>query len=333
MTQSQVRSISLSQQQLPSMPWPPRDGLSSSMMEEPILIRHNRADSTLWFDLRQKISDVATSHEVLSNLIRKELKVRYRNSTLGFIWSMLNPLLYLSVFYLVFEIFLPSSVPRYHVYLLSGLLPWSFFAISLTHATVSVTSNHDLVKKVRFPREMLPVSAIGAGMVHFLLQMAVFFTFLLVAGYGFLTPALLLLPAAFIAQLLLMLGLGLLLSAANVKARDAQHFLDLALLALFWMMPIVYPSALAASELSQYEIAGIPAIDLYLLNPLTRIVLAFQRGIYGGETLDGPANVLIDPSLSWHFAGVGYAFAVGVFLAGAGWLIFHRSDPSFAEEL
>ncbi|HWC14407.1 MAG TPA: ABC transporter permease [Actinomycetota bacterium] len=300
---------------------------------QPLPVRHVTADSSLWSDIREKGRALAASGDVIINLIRKELKVRYRNSSLGFVWSMLNPLLYLAVFYLVFEIFLPSSVPHYHVYLLSGLLPWSFFAISLTHATVSVTSNHDLVKKVDFAREVLPVSAIGAGLINFLLQLCVFFAFLLMTRYDFVTANLLLVPIALLAQLSLMLGLGFLLSAANVKARDAQHFLDLALLGAFWMVPIVYPSSLVAAELSRYEIGGIPAVDIYLLNPVTRIVLAFQRGIYGNPAGETPTGVLIEDSVSWHITSVGYALLVGLLLLAAGWYAFHRSDRYFAEEL
>lgn len=269
--------------------------------------------------------------QLLPNLIRKELKVRYKNSVLGFVWSMLNPILYLIVFYIVFNVFLPSTIADYHVYLLSGLLAWTLFTVSLTHATVSVVGSPDLVKKVYLPREMLPLAPVGAGIVHFSLQFGVLVLFLVVTSHPFQESAVLLVPAALLVEVTLLIGLAFMFSAANVKARDAQHFLDLALLAAFWMTPIVYPSAVAIEQLSRYSILGLGLEHVYLANPMTRIVMALQRGIYGTDPQQ--VSTLLEASPGWYAEGLFYAFLISLLVLVSGWGIFNKLDPTFAEEL
>ena len=112
-------------------------------------------------------------HELLVALVRKELKVRYKGSTLGFLWSLLNPLLYLAVFYYVFEVVLEAGIPNFAIFLLSGLLAWNLFSSSLLTGTGAIVDNGALVKKVYFPREILPLANVGASLVHFFLQLIV----------------------------------------------------------------------------------------------------------------------------------------------------------------
>lgn len=286
-------------------------------------------ESSTFQDLRRKLAEFDRFSQLLPNLIRKELKVRYKNSLLGFAWSMLNPLLYLVVFFIVFSVFLPSSVPDYHIYLLSGLLAWTFFTVSLTHSTVSLVGAPDLVKKVYLPREMLAVAPIGAGLIHFALQFGVLMVFLLLARHPLQGSSLLLVPAALLVEVTLLTGLALLFSAINVKAKDAQHFLDLALLAAFWMTPIVYPSAVAVRQLGEYSILGLSLDRLYLANPMTQVVLSLQRGIYG----TGSAQAVLARDLGWYVAGLAYAAAVSLIILILGWWTFNRLDPTFAEDL
>lgn len=293
-------------------------------------VRTVRPDSTPLEDLRRKFHEFGRFHQLLPNLVRKELKVRYKNSSLGFAWSMLNPLLYLVVFYIVFTFFLPSNVSDYHVYLLSGLLAWTFFTVSLTHSTVSLVGSSDLVKKVYLPREMLALAPIGGGMIHFALQFGVLAAFLMVLRYPIQGASLLLIPAALAVEIVLLTGLALIFSSINVKAKDAQHFLDLALLAAFWMTPIVYPSATAIEQLSHYSIWGIGFDHLYLANPMTRIVMGLQRGIYGEGSTPSP---LVDADISFYFSGLVYAATISLAILAAGWWLFNRLDPTFAEDL
>lgn len=286
--------------------------------------------------LRSKASELVRYRELLPNLIRKELKLRYKNSVLGFAWSMLNPLMYLVVFYVVFNFFLAQRIPNFHVYFLSGLVAWTLFSAALVQATGSVVGNSELVRKVYFPREMLPLSSIGAASIHFFFQLFVLVTFLLITRYEFAGTAALLVPTALVAELLLLAGLSLILAAVNVKARDVQYLVELGLLAWFWMTPVVYPSAPISDALAARTVGPISLVSIYLANPMARVVIAFQRGIYGQatRTLRGETfPVIIDQDLSWYFKGLGYVALLAIALIAAGAWIFHRLDSSFAEEL
>jgi ABC-2 type transport system permease protein len=264
------------------------------------------------------------AREVLANLARKELKVRYKSSVLGVLWSMLNPILYLAVFSLVFTVFLESPIKDYPVYLLSGLLAWTLFSTSLQGATVSVVANAELVPKVAFPREILPLAAVRAQTVNFLFQAVVLMVFMVVIGYPFLGPGLLLVPAALIVLLLFVVALGFATAALNVRYRDTGHLIELALLAWFWSTPIVYPAKLVQQHLG-------PWFRLYLMNPVANVVLAFQRGLYGGN----PSNkgILLTSDLSWYWIRLGAVGLGSLVLLFMTWRVYFRMSGDFAEEL
>src|SRR6266567_7535499 len=127
---------------------------------------------------RERLIRIFRYHELLVGMVRKELKVKYKNSVLGFAWSLLNPLLYLVVFYIAFVKILGSSIPSFPIYLLSGLLVWNLFSTGLGAACGAVVSNAGLVKKVAFPREILPLAAVGSTLIQFFLQSLVLFAVL-----------------------------------------------------------------------------------------------------------------------------------------------------------
>jgi ABC-2 type transport system permease protein len=272
----------------------------------------------------QRARELWRVREVLGNLARKELKVRYKSSVLGVLWSMLNPLLYLLVFSLVFSVFLDSPIKDYPVYLLSGLLAWTLFSTSLQGATVSVVGNGELVRKVAFAREILPLATVRAQTVNFLFQFVVLVAFMVIIGYPFVGPGLLLVPAALLVLLLFVGALGLATAALNVRYRDTGHLIELAVLAWFWSTPIVYPATQVAE-------LGTLGFRLYLLNPVTNVVLAFQRGLYGGNA----ANVdrLPTSDLSWYWARLGIVGAGSLILLLLTWRLFFRMSGDFAEEL
>ena len=268
------------------------------------------------------------NRELLGNLIRKELKVKYKNSALGFVWSLANPLLYLVVFSVVLVGFLGVAMPEFHFYLLSGLLAWNFLSNALNSATTSVVGNASLVTKIYFRREVLPLAGIGAAVFHFLLQFGVLVAAMLIFSHQrYWDEGLLLLPMAMFVQLVLLAGMGLILASANVYFRDIQHLLELGLLAWFWLTPIVYPSSLARN--SRFW-------DVYLLNPMTPVVLGFQRALYSriNPIQDGhPTNVLVDAPVSWYAQRLGYVGIGAVVLLAGALLLFRKLDARFAEEL
>jgi ABC-2 type transport system permease protein len=262
--------------------------------------------------------------ELLGNLVRMELRAKYKSSALGFVWSLLNPAMYLVVFYVAFNIILRAGIPRYPIYLLSGLLVWNFFTTALSAGTGSIVSNAGLVKKVWFPREVLALSAIGAALVHFFLQSLVLVGSLVVfrhpVDFGFV----LLLPLALLALLLLVSGLALLLSAVNVYLRDIQHFLELALLAWFWMTPIIYLYSQITGSLEGRS-------WLALLNPVTPIVLTFQRALYGGY--GGNDVVPLNLGVAWHLRNLAVVAAAASVLLVVALQVFRRLEGNLAEEL
>jgi ABC-2 type transport system permease protein len=271
--------------------------------------------------LGTRVRDIFRYRELLVNLVRKDLKVRYKSSVLGFLWSLLNPAMLLVVYYFVFEVLLGSGIPRFPIYLLSGLLVWNLFNVGLLTATGSVVASAGIVNKVWFPREVLPLSSIGAALVHFFLQSIVMVLALLAFRHPVGWTYLPLLPFALLDLLLFCAALSLLASAANVYLRDMQHFAEIALLPWFFASPIVYSYDLIANKLGHYAF-------LYLVNPVTPIVLVFQRAIYG--TYPGA----IHPFPFWWYArNLGIVFVGSSILLAIGLRVFQRLEGNFTEEL
>jgi ABC-2 type transport system permease protein len=273
-----------------------------------------------------RLRELWRDREILANLARKELRVKYKSSSLGVAWSMLNPILYLGVFYVVFTYFIPARAPHFPVYLLSGLLPWTLFSTGLAGATVSVVGGANLVPKVAFPHETLPLASIRAQTVNFFFQFAVLVAFMLVFGYPLVERGIVLLPLALFVLLLFIAALGLATAAWNVRHRDTGHLVELALLAWFWATPIVYPSSFVADRL------GPTGFQLYLLNPMTNVVLGFQRAIYGGVS-DRALAALPEPGLTWYGVRLLVVGAVSLVVLYFTWRLFFRRSGDFAEEL
>lgn len=268
--------------------------------------------------------------ELLVGMTRKELKVKYKNSALGFVWSMLNPALYLVVYYVVFSIILKNGLPYFVIYLLSGLLVWNLFSAALAGATGSVVGNAGLIKKVDFPREVLPLAAIGAALVHFFLQTLVLFGALAVFRYNVNWDYLPLIVPALFVLLLLAAALGVLLSAINVYMRDMQHMLELLLLAWFWGTPIIWYFGLV-------DKVGSSRHAILLLNPIASVTLTFQRAIYGRVDFTDSAGVshhiLPDYSILQHLELLGAVAAVSLAILWLAFVVFGRLEGNFAEEL
>ena len=286
-------------------------------------------DGSSRISLPRRMARLVRNRELLLNLVRKELRGRYKDSTLGFVWSLLNPLMYVVIFWIVFGLLLTGGIPRYPAFVLSGLLPWTLFATGITAGTASVVANGPLLKKVAFPREVLPLASVGAALFHFCLQMLVLFGYLIIIRAPFLSEYLVLVPLALFVELLLLAGLTMLFSSINVYLRDVQHFLDLAILAWFWMTPVLYQITLVSSRAKGW-------FWLYVLNPMTPVVLTFQRAFYNMTTpvSDGkPVPVLLEVPFSWYLTRLLYTGAVGLVLFVVGLAVFARYEGNFAEEL
>lgn len=242
------------------------------------------------------------------------------------------------IYWLVLGKFLRSNIPNFAFYLFSGLVAWDLFGSTIGGATTSITGNGGLIQKVYFPREILPLATVGAGLVHFGLQLIVLFGVLTAFHYDFLGPNLLFLPLAVVALVLFMTAVGLLLAAANVYLRDVQHLIEVFLLFWFWLTPIVYPINFAfENALAKRYFLGVKLSTIYMLNPMANVVVGFQRGIYKHlSAKDAGGNVvktLYQASVGTY---VGRLVAVCLFSAALLWVaqrVFARAQGNFAQEL
>jgi ABC-2 type transport system permease protein len=293
------------------------------LLNEPEVVERSRRPGPI-----QRLRNVWQYRELLRNLVRTQLKVKYKNSVLGFLWTLLNPVLYLVVFTVVFDLILTTSIEVFPVYLLSGLLAWNLFSTALGDGATSIVNNASLVNRVWFPREILPLAAIGAALVHFFLQMLVLFGALLLfqraPGWEYL-PALLM---AMVVLLLLCAAFAIVLAAVNVYLRDTGHLLELALVAWFWCSAIVYPYLQIADKLED-KLAG--GSTWLLLNPMMPVITTFQRVIY--NPADAEQVLQTDTGIGWYFRNltvVGTGAVIGLVLA---LYVFGRLEDNFAEEI
>lgn len=270
--------------------------------------------------------------ELLSQLIRKDLKVKYQGSTLGFVWSLANPLLLLGIYYLIFAVVFDNNVPAYHVYLMSGLLAFTAFSQGVSGASGSVVSNSGLVKKVRFPLLVLPLSGVGFAMVQLALQLPVLLVIALISGVNFLSPAFLLLVPALALLVVFSTALGVLTSALNVRYRDTSHFVEIAMLVWFWLNPILYQAHLVKDRLDEYGLFW-----AYFLNPMATVVSTFQRAIYQDpfyvDAAGTTRQLLVDPGYAMYFRNLAMGFAISALLLWLARRTFSRLQADFAEDL
>jgi ABC-2 type transport system permease protein len=280
-----------------------------------------------------RLADIVRHRQLLANLTRREISVRHRNSFLGLAWNLMNPLLYLVIFSFVFTLLLPGGPPRYALSLLSSLLIYDLFAAGVSGATASVVANSSLVTKIWFPREVLPVAAVAAQVVPFASRLAILGIGLAVFGQSPEWTMLWLMLPVVIITVALATGVGLILSALNVVYRDVQHFLELALLALFWFTPIVYGYDFVGQAIR--ERLGVEFERLAMVNPLTPLVVTAQRVLYNPTNFPDRADsfeLVLRPT-SWYLGNLAYAAAVAVVVLVAGLRVFARREGAFAERL
>ena len=262
---------------------------------------------------------------LIQTLVGRELKARYRGSVLGFFWSFANPLLLLLVYTFVFSVvlegFRPVDIEPYALFLFCGLLPWTWFSSALTESANVLLANGNLIKKVLFPAEVLPVVAVVANMVHFLLALPI-----LLAGLVFFATGVpgwsevIWFPVVIAVQFVLTLALGLVLSALTVHFRDIKDLLANVLTLWFFATPILYPMSMVAGR--GPTIGGLPPLGKVLmdLNPFAHIAISYQEILF----YDGPYG-------HWRWLLALGVASVGLFFAG--YALFDRLRDSFAEEV
>lgn len=275
-------------------------------------------------------ADLFRSRFLLKLLVAKELKVRYRGSVLGLLWSYVKPAVQFVVFYVALGIFLnmersqgnPSGLPNYAIYLFSGIVLINFFTEALGNASRSIVGNGGLIKKIYLPRQLFPVASVWVSGVHFVPQIIILLVACLFNGWR---PGLMQLAAAvagFLIVALLATGLGLLFGAVNVYFRDAENLVDMLLMIATWASPVLYSWIMVRDKL------GETFFTIYQLNPITVGVEAFHFAFWLPTT---DAAEAVPPHLLSVWIPVGLAISGLVLLTGQ--LVFRRLEGRFAQEL
>ncbi len=302
---------------------------SRSLEDTPVRVVSARVSLTT------RLGNVWSRRELLLGLIISDIRIKYKNSTLGLFWSMVAPAFTLGVYFLVFNVFLKNGYPNFVIYLFSGLIVWNMFQSSIITATGVIVDRAALVKKVSFPREILALSNVGAAVVYFFAQLLVLVIVVGALGHAPAWKFMLILPISFISLCLLTSALGIVLSAINVYLRDMRHLIEVFLQLWFYMTPIVYSYEHAIAP--HLQIRGITWV--YFLNPLTLIVVTFQRVFYVNTIVHSTVapHPIIDVLPTWSFDRflILNALLLGValvafFIAEA---IFGRLEGEFESEL
>jgi len=233
-------------------------------------------------NLITRVREVWQYRELVRNLVIRDLKVRYKNSLLGIAWSWLNPLLMMVVYTILFTVLLRNSdIPRYPVFLLSGLLAWNFFSDTVMQATGSIVGNAHLLKKVYFPPDVLPISLLLANLVNFLIALPLFFGLALLFGIRP-TWAALLLPVTLLIQVVFTLGVSFLLATLNVFFRDTQVILGVIMLAWFFLTPVFYTIKFVPEHITVLGVTVNAQLWLRRLNPMASIIASYRDLLYWG---------------------------------------------------
>jgi ABC-type polysaccharide/polyol phosphate export permease len=266
-----------------------------------------------------RLIELVRFRDLIYNLVLRELKARYKNSALGFFWSLLNPLGMMLVFTVVFTVFMPNnSIDNFPIFILCGLLPWNYFNAGLMSSINSVVGNSNLVKKVYFPREVLPIATVLANLVNFLLALVVLFAALVVFRVS-VSPWIWLLPVVILIQTCFILGLAFILSTLNVFYRDTMMVMDVVVLAWFFLTPVFYPIDIVPES---YQLLGV-TLDIhrlmYILNPMASLISSYRDLLYWGYRTD------VDFFLR--------TAATSVVILIAGYWFFTRNSGRFGEEV
>lgn len=275
--------------------------------------------------LRFKLNELSKYRYLLVSLVQRDLKARYKNSVLGILWSLLNPLGLMIVFTILFTVLSSGNEQRqFPIFVLVGLLPWQFFSGALTSGTVAIVSNASLIKKVYFPRELLPIGSLFSNLINFLIACTLLIALLYVFDIG-LTIYALWIPVILLTQVIFTLGLILFLSALTVFYRDVLMILDVLMTAWFFLTPIFYPFEMLGTSATLLGITFNPARLMRWLNPMASIIDGYRTVLWGTVTSNGPVNM--DPSFLLR------TLTTSVIILIAGYLFFARREHLFGEKL
>lgn len=247
--------------------------------------------------------------EMIFSLVKRDLKGRYKGSALGFFWTFLNPLLQLAVYTMVFSTIMRSGIEDYYLFLFVALIPWIFFSTSLTGGASCIMAQQDMVKKIYFPREVLPVAYVTSQFVNMLLSFIVIFIVLFFSGHFLQPAAVLCLPLIMIIEYILALGFTMVMSAVTVYIRDLEYILGIFTMAWQFLTPVMYPIEQVPEQIR----------IVFSFNPMTYIITAYRDILYYGKM----------PRLETLLSAV----IIGSIMLVTGWTVFFRLQKRFVEEI
>lgn len=246
--------------------------------------------------------------QLLKSNVQKEIRGKYKGSFLGVLWSFINPLLQVLVYAIVFPFIMKNTQENYVVFLIIGILPWTWFITAINQGTSCILANAGIIKKVYFPREILPISVVTSEAVNFIISTIIIIAFVLGYGVG-ISKYVVFYPIVLLVQYFLLIGISFIVSSVTVYFRDLQHFIGIALQLLFYATPIVYAPG------------QIPESFQWIIkyNPMTYIINGYRNIFYYKQTPD--------------FAGLGIVFVISIVLCVVGYFIFQKLQKRFAEEM
>ena len=247
--------------------------------------------------------------ELLKTNFKKEIRGKYKGSFLGVLWSFVNPLLMTLVYAIVFPFLLRTTEPHYTTFIIVGVLPWTWFTNMISLGTTTILTNAGIIKKVYFPREILPISVVTSGMINFLISCLIIAIFLICSGIGF-SIYILLLPLIVLAQYLFSLGVVFITSAIDIYIRDLEYIINFFVMMLFYATPILY---------SPTMFAGTKLAILFKINPMAIIVNSY-RDIFFYKQMPNLISLFILIFGCFLFCILGY-------------FIFKKLSKGFAEEV
>ena len=247
--------------------------------------------------------------EMIASLVRKELRGRYKGSVLGFLWTFINPLFQLIIYTIVFSYILKSDIEKYYLFLFVALIPWIFFQTALLGGSNTIISQKELVTKIYFPREVIPIAYVISCFMNMLFCFVIIFIVVAIAQVPITLPALLCLPLVMIVEFILALGVGMIASAITVYLRDFEHILGILAMAWMYMTPIIYPLSIVPKEF----------MFIFKINPMTPVTEAYRDILYLGQV----------PQIS----DLLHALIAGIIILAIGFVVFAKLKRHFAEEL
>lgn len=259
--------------------------------------------------MKELITNLYNYRLLLKTNIKKDIRGKYKQSFLGVLWSFINPLLTALIYALVFPFILKSTEAHYVTFIIIGILPWTYFTNTIIQGTTCILANAGIIKKVYFPREIIPISVNTSGLINFLISCLIIFIFLIFSGIGF-SFYLLYLPLIILTQYVFQLGIILITSAVNIYVRDAEYIINFLLNMLFYATPILYSASMFSGSKIEWIIR---------INPMASIINSYRNVLFY-QTIPEIKTLL-------------FTLGISIILLYIGFKVFNKLQKGFAEEV